>query len=77
MHVVVSGTGQLGTVLVRPLVAAGKPVRAFVLPTIALPALDWRRCRVPFDDLSRSQAWETCAPCGEFLAERAVLHDRT
>jgi NAD(P)-dependent dehydrogenase (short-subunit alcohol dehydrogenase family) len=29
----VSGTGQLGTVLVRPLVAAGKPVRAFVLPT--------------------------------------------
>jgi uncharacterized protein YbjT (DUF2867 family) len=32
MHLVVSGSGQLGTALVRQLAAAGRPVRAFVRP---------------------------------------------
>jgi uncharacterized protein YbjT (DUF2867 family) len=51
MHLVVSGTGQLGTVLVRQLVEAGKPVRAFVRPTSRYQHLVASGVELAFGDL--------------------------
>jgi dihydroflavonol-4-reductase len=51
MHLVVSGTGQLGTVLVRQLVAAGTPVRAFVRPMSQYQHLVGSGAELAFGDL--------------------------
>jgi uncharacterized protein YbjT (DUF2867 family) len=51
MHLVVSGSGQLGTVLVRQLVAAGKPVRAFVRPMSQYQHLVGSGAELAFGDL--------------------------
>ena len=51
MYLVVSGSGQLGTVLVRQLVAAGKPVRAFVRPMSQYQHLVGSGAELAFGDL--------------------------
>jgi uncharacterized protein YbjT (DUF2867 family) len=51
MHLVVSGSGQLGTVLVRQLVAAGTPVRAFVRPMSQYRHLVGSGAELAFGDL--------------------------
>ena len=51
MHLVVSGSGQLGTALVRRLVAAGRPVRAFVRPTSRHQHLEPDEVELAFGDL--------------------------
>jgi uncharacterized protein YbjT (DUF2867 family) len=51
MHLVVGGSGQLGTALVRRLVATGKPVRAFVRPTSRYQHLIGNGVELAFGDL--------------------------
>lgn len=51
MHVVVGGSGQLGTVLVRQLLAAGRPVRAFVRPMSRYQHLNGSGAVLVFGDL--------------------------
>ena len=51
MHLVVGGSGQLGTALVRQLVAAGKPVRAFVRPMSQYQHLIGEAVDLAFGDL--------------------------
>jgi uncharacterized protein YbjT (DUF2867 family) len=51
MHLVVSGSGQLGTALVRQLSAAGKPVRAFVRPRSRYQHLIGDGVELAFGDL--------------------------
>lgn len=51
MHLVVSGSGQLGSVLVRQLVAASRPVRAFVRPMSRYQHLQGSGVELAFGDL--------------------------
>ena len=56
MHLVVSGSGQLGTALVRQLTAAGRPVRAFVRPTSRHQHLQDTGVELAFGDLRDAES---------------------
>ena len=74
MHLVVSGSGQLGTALVRQLTAAGRPVRAFVRPTSRHQHLEGAGVELAFGDLRDAASVRAALTGADIVLACANIH---